>query len=117
MPLAPVRSIYSATKAAVNSLTANVRMDLQADYPGVHISVIMPGIVSTGFARNARGATAGPIPVPQGSPMRPQTAEDVAAAIARLIEHPVAEAYTNPASPEMARRYYEQLGAFTPLPQ
>ena len=43
------------------------------------------------------------------------TAEDVAEAIARVIEHPVAETYTNPSSPEMARRYYEELGAFSAL--
>ena len=29
MPLAPQRSIYSAAKAAVNSLSANARMDLE----------------------------------------------------------------------------------------
>jgi hypothetical protein len=29
-----------------------------------------------------------------------------------LIEHPVAELYTNPASPAMARRYFEDVGAF-----
>jgi len=118
VPLAPVRSIYSASKAAVNSLTANVRMDLQADYPGVSVSVLMPGIVSTDFARNARGAASvAPSAPPAGSPMRPQSAEEVAVAIAHLIEYPVAEAYTNPASPELARHYYEQLGAFRPLPQ
>jgi hypothetical protein len=39
----------------------------------------------------------------------------VAAAIVRLIEHPVPEIYTNPASPEIARRYYEEIGAFKAL--
>ena len=32
--------------------------------------------------------------------------------IAAVIEHPVAEVYTNPASAEMARRYYQDVGAF-----
>ena len=46
--------------------------------------------------------------------MRPQSADEVAAVIARVIDHPVAEVYTNPASPEIARRYFDQLGAFSP---
>jgi hypothetical protein len=44
--------------------------------------------------------------------MQPQTAEEVAAAIARLIAQPEAEIYTNPASPELVRRYYADVGAF-----
>jgi hypothetical protein len=32
--------------------------------------------------------------------------------IATLIEHPVPEAYTNPASHDLARRYYQDVGAF-----
>ena len=44
--------------------------------------------------------------------MNPQTAEEVAATIVRLVEHPVAEIYTNPASADLVRRYYEDVGAF-----
>lgn len=110
VPLATVRSVYSAAKAALNSLTANLRMDLRREYPGIHVSLVMPGVVLTEFAQNALGgAPAGP---PPSSPMKPQTAEEVAAAIVKLIENPVAEIYTNPASPEIARRYYEDIGAF-----
>jgi NADP-dependent 3-hydroxy acid dehydrogenase YdfG len=114
VPLAPWRSAYSASKAAVNSLTTNLRMDLAA-YPGIHLTVVMPGVVTTGFARSARGSTDTPPIPPPGSPMRPQSADEVAAVIARVIEHPVDEVYTNPASPEIARRYFDQLGAFSPL--
>ena len=115
VPLAPQRSIYSAAKAAVNSLSANARMDLATSSPGVHISVVMPGLVSTGFAQNVRGG-GGPVAPPPGAPTMPaQTAEDVAAVIARVVSAPAPETYTNPTSPEMARRYFEQLGAFRPL--
>lgn len=117
VPLAPVRSVYSAAKAAVNSLMTNLRMDLATTHPGIHVSTIMPGVVLTDFGRNARGAAepgAAP-PPPPGGTMLPQTAEDVALVIARVIEHPVAEAYTNPASPTLARDFFARIGAFEPL--
>ncbi len=114
VPLAPMRSAYSAAKAAVNSLTANLRMDLERTSPGVRVSTVMPGLVATEFANNARGQV-GPVVVPPAGPMRAQSAEEVAAAILRVIAHPVAEAYTNEASPELARRYFDALGAFTPV--
>jgi len=63
VPLAPLRSAYSAAKAAVNSLTANLRMDLAASHPDIHVTTVMPGIVLTGFSSNAR-ASSGPIPPP-----------------------------------------------------
>ncbi len=115
VPLAPFRSAYSAAKAAVNSLTANVRMDLRVAAPGVHVSLVMPGIVTTEFARNARGSAGATVSLPPGGTMRPQSADEVADAIVRVIDHPVAEVYTNPASPDIARRYYDELGAFAPL--
>lgn len=109
VPIATVRSAYNAAKAALNSLTANVRMDLRRRAPGVHVSLVMPGVVTTDFARNVRGdATFQPITGGAGT----QTAEEVAALIARLIEQPAPELYTNPAQPEMMRRYYEDVGAF-----
>jgi short-subunit dehydrogenase len=118
VPMASIRSVYSAAKAALNSLTANLRTDLAAECPDIHVSLVMPGIVKTGFAQNALGSSsvpAAPIPPAAGPPpgsMQPQTAEEVAAAIAGLIERPEAEIYTNPASPELARRYYADVGAF-----
>lgn len=110
VPLATFRSVYSAAKAALNSLTANLRMDLQKDFPNIHVSLVMPGIVTTEFRQNALGGT------PEGAPAagapRPQSAEDVAASIAGLIERPQAEIYTNPALAELVRRYYADVGAF-----
>jgi NADP-dependent 3-hydroxy acid dehydrogenase YdfG len=117
VPVATIRSAYSAAKAAVNALTANLRVDLRARYPGIHVSLVMPGIVTTEFARNALGGVA-PLPPPpvvsggaQGA-MKPQTAPEVAAVIAELIANPVPEVYTNPASAAIARRYYEDVAAF-----
>ena len=113
VPIATHRSAYNAAKAALNALTANLRVDLAAKYPAIHVSLIMPGLVSTEFARNAIGsATATAPPWTPGTTMKPQSAEEVAAAIASVIEHPVAEMYTNPASAPIARRYFEDVGAF-----
>jgi short-subunit dehydrogenase len=112
VPVASPRSAYSAAKAALNSLTANVRLDVRRSHPGIHVSLVMPGLVTTEFAIHARGST-GPIPPGAiGSPMRPQTAEEVAAVVADLIENPVAEVYTNPGSEAVAARYFADVGTF-----
>ena len=112
VPIATPRSAYNAAKAALNSLTANLRVDLQRSHPGIHVSVVMPGLVATDFAKHARGSTGPMPPAPVGSPMKPQSAEDVATIIADLIDTPVAEVYTNPASPALAARYFEDVARF-----
>jgi NADP-dependent 3-hydroxy acid dehydrogenase YdfG len=116
VPIASIRSAYNAAKAAVNALTANVRADLAATHPAIHVSLVMPGLVATDFARNALGgAPAAPPPAPPRSApgaATPQTAGEVATVIADLIAHPVAEVFTNPASAEIAKRYFEDVGAF-----
>jgi short-subunit dehydrogenase len=111
VPIATVRSAYNAAKAALNALTANLRMDLAARWPGIHVSLVMPGVVATGFARNAVGAAADvPLRSPPGMPA--QTVEEATAPIVELLDHPRAELYTNPASPPLVRRYYEDVQAF-----
>ncbi len=118
VPLATHRSAYNMAKAALNALTANLRVELRRKNPEIRVSLVMPGLVATPFAQNVRGEGAGVAPpwTPGGGGpqpgMKPQTAEEVAAAIADLIEKPVAELYTNPASPELARRYFSDVDAF-----
>ena len=77
--------------------------------------MVMPGIVRTDFARNAKGAPP-PGPAVPGGPtsplMQPQTAEEVAEAIAQLLHHPAPELYTNPASDELAQKYFADVAAF-----
>jgi NADP-dependent 3-hydroxy acid dehydrogenase YdfG len=115
VPIATYRSAYNAAKAALNALTANLRMDLRREYPGIHVSLVMPGMVTTEFARNALGGT------PQvtwasraGGGMAPQiqTADDVAAAIEELIASPRDELYTQRGQPETVVRYFSDVGAF-----
>lgn len=109
VPMASLRSGYNAAKAALNALTANLRMDLAASHPGVRVSVVMPGLVSTAFAANAAGGPARPAP---GAVPPSQTPEEVAAAIAGLIQEPRAELITNPALVAVGQRYIQDVEAF-----
>lgn len=111
VPLVTFRSVYNAAKAAVNVLTANLRVDLRRTHPRIHVSLVMPGTVKTEFAAKALGGTP-PMPPGGRSSIVPQTPEEVAEAVWGLIENPKAELYTNPASPEIVRRYYQDVGAF-----
>ena len=108
IPMASVRSVYSACKAAVNSLTANMRNDLRGS--GVDVTLIIPGMVATGFHMNTRHA---PETRPEAPPgMQIQTAEEVAAVIVDVINKPVPEVYTNPAHAPVAAKYYQDVAAF-----
>jgi NADP-dependent 3-hydroxy acid dehydrogenase YdfG len=111
IPFVSFRSAYSAAKAALNSLTANLRMDLRADFPNIHVSVVMPPMVSSDFARNAlHGTPPGPGGFRSGALV--QTPEQAAAAIVELIDHPRAEIYTNSGQTETVARYYADVAAF-----
>jgi short-subunit dehydrogenase len=109
VPMALPRSAYSAAKAALNSLTANARVELRAKNPNIHVTLVMPGMVATEFARNARNAPPG---TGLYSGAHVQTVEQVADVIARTLDNPVAEVYTNPSSAEMARRYITDVESF-----
>jgi len=55
VPFAPIRSMYSAAKAALNSLTETLRMELREKAPKVRVITVMPGVVATNFGNNALG--------------------------------------------------------------
>ena len=74
----------------------------------------MPGLVTTEFAQNVRGE-GGAVPPPwspAGQAPQVQTPEEVAEAVANLIEHPAAEIFTNPAHATLVKRYFDDVGAF-----
>ena len=110
IPFASNRSAYNAAKAALISLTANLRMDLREAWPDIHVSVVMPSVVTTDFALNALHAPPNPPPSTPG--VQVQTPEQAAAVIVGLIDRPRAECYTNPAMAEVAARYYADVEAF-----
>ena len=106
VPLAPTLGLF-ASKHALNALTANLRMELAASHPGIHVCSVHPGIVAAEFGVRARPA-AWTRALP-GS----QTAEEVAAMIAGVIDQPRADVYTRPGAREMVVAYYaaEDMGA------
>jgi NADP-dependent 3-hydroxy acid dehydrogenase YdfG len=107
VPFAPIRSAYSAAKHALNSLTANLRMELRAQYPDIHVSSVLPGVVATDFGKNALHGGPDSRTLPQAQPV-----EEVAAVIADVIETPRADVYTRPEARRMVAGYYaaEDLG-------
>jgi len=111
VPLLPYRSIYSASKSAVNTLTACLRMDLKMKYPCIFVSTVMPGVVDTDFHK-----IAGPgLSVRAGGSLgstRVESADEVAAKIVSLIENPVPESYTSPAQAELVKQYFQDVGLF-----
>ena len=99
--MAPVRSAYSAAKAAVNSLMTSLRLELRAEFPQIHVSTVMPGVVATPFGANALHGGPDSRTLPNAQPVA-----EVAQAIADLIEHPRAELYTRPELAKLAAHYF-----------
>ncbi|MHB8876911.1 MAG: SDR family NAD(P)-dependent oxidoreductase [Myxococcaceae bacterium] len=108
IPLALVRSAYSASKHFLSALTANFRMELRATHPGIQVSLVSPGAVATDFGLNALhgGADSRSLPFSQ-------SAREVAQIIASVIEKPRADVYSRPDSQQQIIAYYsaEDLGA------
>ena len=110
VPMATFRSVYSAAKAALNALTANLRVDLASAHPDIAVTLVMPSLVKTDFFEHALHGTP-PLP-PSAGGASWQEADEVAAAIVGVIDHPVAELYTHPGHLPLVRRYFEDVGAF-----
>lgn len=110
VPLAPFRSAYSGAKAMLNALTACLAADL-AGYPDIHVTSVLPGAVLTDFASNVLGGQAAPGAFRGAAPA--QTTADVVAAIAGVLDNPVAEVYTNPVLGDVAVEYVRDVEAFS----
>lgn len=102
VPFVAVRSAYSAAKHALNALTANLRMDLGAQYPDIFVSTVIAGPVATDFGLSALGGGVDSRTLPFA-----QSPEEVAAVIAALIEKPRADVYTRPQYQATVAGYYQ----------
>jgi NADP-dependent 3-hydroxy acid dehydrogenase YdfG len=107
LPFAIGRSAYSAAKHALNSLTANLRMELREKYPGIYVTSVHPGVVATEFGVHALHGGPDSRHIPGG-----QTAQEVAQVIADVIDHPRTDVYTRPGAQQMVVAYYaaEDMG-------
>ena len=105
MPFATFRSAYNGAKHYLNALTANFRAEVQEQYPGIQVSLVSPGVVRTDFGLNARhgGPDSRTLPYTQ-------SAEEVAAVIAEVIESRRPDVYTRAGARAQVMAYYDKLG-------
>lgn len=101
VPLAIVRSAYSASKHALNALTANLRMELRTSYPDIKVSLISPGVVATEFGNSALHGGADSRQLPMAQPV-----DEVAAVIIDVIDAPRADVYSRPQYRQLVASYY-----------
>lgn len=108
VPLAPFRSAYSASKHALNALTASLRMELATSFPNIHVSTVSPGVVATDFGNSSLHGGMDSRAIPNAQPV-----EEVAEVIARTIEQPRADVYTRPDAQQMIVAYFsaDDMGA------
>jgi len=120
IPMVPTRSAYSAAKHALNALTTSLRIELRKDFPDIHVTTVLPGMVATDFAANARHGA-----VDARAALFAQPVGEVAEVIADVIEHPRAEVYTRPQYHQQAAAYFaaedvatvEATSPFAPRPR
>lgn len=105
VPFAVARSAYNGAKHFLNALTANFRAEVQQTHPGIQISLVSPGVVRTEFGLNARHGGADSRQFPDS-----QSAEDVAAVIAGVIETRLPDVYTRKGARDRVAGYYAQVG-------
>jgi NADP-dependent 3-hydroxy acid dehydrogenase YdfG len=104
VPFATIRSAYSGAKHFLNALTAMLRAEVQATHPNIQISLVSPGVVRTDFGLNAMHGGPDSRTFPES-----QSAEDVAAVIATVIDTRQPDVYTRPAQ-KMIANYYATIG-------
>jgi short-subunit dehydrogenase len=103
-PLTPVRAAYGAVKSAVNLLTASLRVELKITHPGIHVTLVLPGVVATEFGVNSLGVGI----VDNRKLPGAQSVEDAVKAIVDVIEVPQPEAYTSAFIAEVIGRYLRE---------
>jgi len=101
-----VRAAYGAVKSAVNMLTASLRVELKGTHPGIHVTLLLPGVVATDFGTNSLGVGI----VDNRKLPGAQPVEGAARAIVDVIENPRPEAYTSELIADVVARYLREPG-------
>jgi NAD(P)-dependent dehydrogenase (short-subunit alcohol dehydrogenase family) len=104
VPFAPIRSVYSASKAALNSLTETLRMELADKFPKIRVLTVMPGVVATDFGNNALGGGPDSRALPGA-----QDVGEVARIIADAMLTRSGDVYTRPNGAEVAVGHLQKL--------
>ncbi|WP_291164442.1 SDR family NAD(P)-dependent oxidoreductase [Gemmatimonas sp. UBA7669] len=105
IPSVVPRAAYSAAKHFLDSLTINFRDEVQAEHPGIQFSLVSPGVVHTEFGNNALHGGVDSRQLPMA-----QTADEVAAVIAQVIEDRRPDVYSRTGMAARVREYYAGLG-------
>jgi NADP-dependent 3-hydroxy acid dehydrogenase YdfG len=105
IPFATFRSAYNAAKHALNALTQNFRAEVQEKHPNIQYSIVSPGVVQTDFGINARHGGPDSRTLAQS-----QTADEVAAVIAEVIETRRPDVYSRAGMAQMVLGFYGSLG-------
>jgi NADP-dependent 3-hydroxy acid dehydrogenase YdfG len=105
VPYATIRSAYCGAKHFLNALTATFRDEIRETHPGIHVSLVSPGVVYTDFGANARHGGPDSRTLPYG-----QTPEEVATVIAGVIASREPDVYTRSGARDMVREYFSSHG-------
>jgi short-subunit dehydrogenase len=105
VPFAVIRSAYCGAKHFLNALTATFRAEVRTTHPGIQFSLVSPGVVRTGFGMNALHGGPDSRQLPDS-----QSAEEVAAVIAQVIESRQPDIYTRKGSQDRIAAYYASVG-------
>jgi NAD(P)-dependent dehydrogenase (short-subunit alcohol dehydrogenase family) len=106
VPFATFRAAYSASKAAVNSLTESVRFELARTHPNIRVVLVLPGVVATEFGNNAVGGGPDSRTLPGA-----QSVEEVARIIADGLFSGPLDVYTRPDGIEPVLQHLRGLAA------
>jgi len=104
VPMATIRSAYSAAKAALNSLTETLRLELAQSHPGIRVHLVLPGIVATEFGTNALGGGPDSRVLPGA-----QDVAEVARVVADGLAAGKADIYTRPQGLDMVLGHLKGL--------
>ncbi|HEY2406990.1 MAG TPA: SDR family NAD(P)-dependent oxidoreductase [Polyangiaceae bacterium] len=100
VPLAAARAAYSASKAALNSLSASLRLELTA-FPEIFVTTVSPGVVTTDFGLNALHGGVDNKQLPGA-----QSVDEVVDVLVRVIDKPEADVYTRDGARQLVADYY-----------
>ena len=106
IPYAMPRSAYCGAKHFLNALTATFRDEVQETHPHIQFSLVSPGVVYTNFGLNALHGGPDSRDFPDG-----QSAGEVAAVIADVIDSRAPDVYTRAGAHQRVVTYYTSIAA------